>query len=268
MKRFLSHLQTHRFALLVVLSLVSTYPVWIWYTGRVLSQGGEPWSLLPLATVVLLLMLSPDKRRKEPNLILPALLMMVYMIGLPVLAPIFKAAIVMLLLANLISQYVYGRNVYLPVYGLMCLGLPFVTSLQFYLGYPMRALIGDASVLLLRMNGYSVSREGTVLQWGDLSVSIDAPCSGIKLAWVALYMVFTLACFYGFSVRKTLISMAAAVVILLFANVLRTSSLFFTEAGLVPSQSWMHEGIGLAAFVFVAIAMVAVNSYIDRSVKW
>ena len=38
-------------------------------------------------------------------------------------------------------------------------------------------------------------------------------------------------------------------------NVLRATSLFYVEAGLLPhAQPWWHEGIGIAAFTVSAVA--------------
>ena len=150
----------------------------------------------------------------------------------------------------------------------MGLALPGVASLQFYLGYPMRAIVGDWTAVLLQLNGVMVEREGTVLRWGMDSISIDAPCSGIKLLWVGLYMVFTLACFYQLKLRKTLVLFGAGLFSIIIGNVLRSSALFYTEAGLVPSYAWMHEGIGLIAFSLVGVSLIYVNALLGRRVQW
>jgi hypothetical protein len=41
-------------------------------------------------------------------------------------------------------------------------------------------------------------------------------------------------------------------VVVLWANVFRSTALFYLEAGILPMQSWMHDGVGLLVFLFSA----------------
>src|SRR6478752_707449 len=60
--------------------------------------------------------------------------------------------------------------------GLGLLALPMASSLQFYFGYPLRIASGSIAMVMLRLGGTAVSREGVYLRAGDELVMIDAPC--------------------------------------------------------------------------------------------
>jgi exosortase/archaeosortase family protein len=52
---------------------------------------------------------------------------------------------------------------------------------------------------------------------------------------------------------KVMIALALSVALAIVGNVLRASSLFYVEAGLVANApSWWHDGIGIAAFALSA----------------
>ena len=52
---------------------------------------------------------------------------------------------------------------------------------------------------------------------------------------------------------QVIVAMMLSVFAVVAANVLRTSSLFYLEAGFIPqAPGWWHEAIGIAAFVLSA----------------
>ena len=113
--------------------------------------------------------------------------------------------------------------------GLALLGLPMAASLQFYLGYPMRVASGAIALVLLRLSGIPVVREGVYLRWGGELVMIDAPCSGIRMLWAGLLLGCCLAALYRMRARASLLAVAAAAVLALLGNALRTTALFWAD---------------------------------------
>jgi exosortase/archaeosortase family protein len=52
---------------------------------------------------------------------------------------------------------------------------------------------------------------------------------------------------------QVMAAVASSILAVVAANVLRTSSLFYLEAGFIPqAPGWWHEAIGIAAFVMSA----------------
>jgi exosortase/archaeosortase family protein len=130
-----------------------------------------------------------------------------------------------------------------------------VPSLQFVLGYPMRIVCAALSVGLLQAHGLAVERQGTFLVWQDELIQFDAPCSGVNMLWAGLLLTLMGCVLFRFNALKVMIAVALSLVLAIACNVLRATSLFYVEAGLLPqAQPWWHEGIGIAAFTVSAVA--------------
>jgi exosortase/archaeosortase family protein len=131
---------------------------------------------------------------------------------------------------------------------LLALSLPLVSTLQFYLGYPLRLPTTQLSALLLRLCGIHVHANGTTLLWAGERVIVDAPCSGIHMAWAGLFVAATLACWRRLSSRDTLRLFRWTGALVFVANVFRSTALFFLGAGIWRLPAFAHEGIGLLVF--------------------
>jgi exosortase/archaeosortase family protein len=139
-----------------------------------------------------------------------------------------------------------------------------VPSLQFYLGYPLRLLVAGLTAPMLRMGGFAVVQEGTCLNWAGQLIWIDAPCSGVRMLWVGLYLAFTLVCIYQLRLSKTLVVLIAALFAIIVGNVFRAIALFYLESGVFPMPAWAHDYTGLVAFALVATGIVATVHFIRR----
>ncbi|UUZ51849.1 exosortase/archaeosortase family protein [Massilia sp. B-10] len=150
-----------------------------------MDASNDPASLLAAATAVTLVWRSPEVAPVRWPLALPSALLAAYAIataaGIP---PAFGAVPAAAALAALASACRRGRRLDAALLALCMLALPLAASLQFYLGYPMRVMaLSTLSAALLRMGGIGVVRDGAMLDWGGQLVSIDAPCSGVKMLW-------------------------------------------------------------------------------------
>src|SRR5262249_56884850 len=113
------------------------------------------------------------------------------------LAPLPRAAIAATAIAATVSSMRFGRRLHLGVWGLLLLALPVVASLQFYLGFPMRAVVAKLAAPMLQINGFAVVAEGASLNWNGDPILIDAPCSGVKMLWTGFYLTCALASYYN-----------------------------------------------------------------------
>ena len=236
--------------------IAAFWPVWSWICMRAMDDSGDAWELLSLATAVSLLsFMKTANSHGQLAVALPTALLLTYAVTYPFLTPLTRACIAITAVATMCSDIWFDKRMDLPLWGLLLLGLPVIASLNFFLGYPLRVIIGTAAQALLQMNGFAVIREGTLLNWHGRLVSIDAPCSGVKMLWAGLYLSFTLAALLRLDSRCTALLAALAVVIVLFANVMRATALFFVEAEVVVVRETWHSGIGIAVFAFAALAV-------------
>src|SRR5262249_39565045 len=150
-------------------------------------------------------------------------------------------------------------------WGLAALAMPVLPSLQFMLGYPMRIVSAALAVGLLQAQGLAVSRQGTFMVWRDEMIQFDAPCSGVNMLWAGLLLTFMGCVALRLDAMKVILAVGSALVLAIVCNVLRASSLFYVEAGLIgQAPAWWHQGIGIAAFTLsaaVTLRFLAVLRY-------
>lgn len=242
---------------LPLIALVAAiWPVWSWLAMRAAHDAGDAWALLSLATAVALLW--RDRLEVRPAHVrwgAPTLLLLIYAASYPFALPLVRALIAMSALAAACSELFLGRRMDLRLWGLLLLALPLVPSLNFYLGYPLRVLVGEATSFLLQMNGFAAVRDGATLLWNGKQVSIDAPCSGIKMLWTGMYLSCALAALLRLDARRTVMLGAISLALVMMANILRATALFFVEAGIAPEAQPAHALIGVVVFVGAAVAI-------------
>lgn len=243
-------------------TIVAYWPVWRWYFARMTDGSDEPWGLIALVTAIASLArgkkgkTSVDWAWTEAQLLVAGGCVGVYAVLHPFLPPLARAVLAVGTLGSLLTPFARtGRGSSLGLWGLLLLSLPIVPSLQFYLGYPLRWLAAESSVVFLNMLGLAVARDGVALRWAGETILVDAPCSGIKMLWAGCYLATTLACWREMRTLPALGLMLGGVAITVTANVLRSMLLFFKEAHLLPLPEWTHAATGLVAFALAALAI-------------
>jgi len=230
---------------------------WQWYYQRVAASLEEALGLI--AVFILLIFLALRSFRQNRVIyqfsLWPVIgLLLLYGVSFFLSVPsIIQAAIAFMAIAVIVYWLSFGRQPPISFWILVSFSLPIVPSLQFYLGYPARLISASLSVPLLQMNGLSVSQSGTYLVWQDQTIQFDAPCSGVTMLWAGLFFSLFVSLVFKFNFFKTVFALFIACVLVLFGNVLRATSLFYLEAGLIDSSaSWLHEGVGVIAFIGTA----------------
>lgn len=246
---------------ILLMPIVGYWHAWQWYFKRVFSSMEEAIGLIAIFAFMVLsavLAIARSRTLYKFSLWPVALLLVIYSVSfvLPI-PPIIRAAIAFITLFVIIYWSSFGAQPPVSFWALVLLSLPVVPSLQFYLGYPARLISASISVPLLQLNGVSVSQSGANLIWRDQLLQFDAPCSGITMLWAGLFVTLFMSLVYRFNFLKTSVAIVAACIFVLFGNVLRASSLFYLEMGVISfEQPWLHEGIGVAAFLLVAAGIV------------
>lgn len=249
---------------LIAAVLVACWPVWQWLWLRFTDASEEPWEIVSLLTALAFVSQASAPASARPRLGLPLALLLLYAAGYAWLPPLPRATLAFSAIAATLSTLRFGTRLHLPLWGLLLLSLPLIASLNFYLGYPLRVFTGTATAMLLQTNGLAVVRDGALLLWNGQSIAIDAPCSGIKMLWTGGYLCCALAAFQGMRPGRTLLLGLAAFAVVLLANILRASALFYMEAGILPLPPAAHTGIGIAAFIVTAALIAALAHWLDK----
>lgn len=253
---------------LVLAAVAACWESWRWYLQRVWSTPEEAIALI--VAIGLTVAARPIASRfpragrgwaARAGLQSPVVaLLVLYVIAFPFAPPILRAGIAVLALL-----YALDRT---PPPALLVVGLlatPVVPTLQFYLGYPLRILSAAVSVVLLRLHGLAVERQGTYLSWQGELVQFDAPCSGVSMLWAGLLLTAMLAYVYRLRWLHLAAALLACTAVVTVANILRATSLFFLETRQIAgAPAWLHEGSGLAAFIVAGLAMAWLTGRLAR----
>lgn len=247
--------------LLATSLFAALWPVWTWYFIRMTDGSDEPWGV---AALLLALGLIAKRWRAEPigsGRVLAVMgLLGVYALGFGTLPPLIRAMIAVTAVAMVFAPREGG----LGIWGLLLLSLPVLATMQFYLGYPLRAFAAATSAGILGGLGLDVTRTGLTLWWRGEGVSVDAPCSGIKMLWGGFVLVSGLCAWRGAVVRATVGSMVAAFAVILAANILRVTLLFYKEAHVVHLPEWTHAAIGCLCFALAAGVILRLARFHER----
>jgi exosortase len=246
-------------AALIITLLASVWPVWRWSLLRITDGTGDSWELLAALTALGFLIRDRDLRPEIGSVSLPTVLVLIYAASYFFAPPLVRGMLAMLALGTACSVLWYGRRVDVPICGLLLIALPVMASMNFYLGYPLRVVAGTISETLLQMNGIAATREGALLLWNGQSISIDAPCSGVRMLWTGAYLCFTLAALMRLTSLRTLLLAALTLAIVIVANAIRATSLFYVEAGLIDAPEFAHDAVGLVMFAFAAVAVFVLS---------
>lgn len=252
---------------ILLFQLIAFWGVWRWYYLRLSTSSEEMYGVLALLAVIGLSFINRIQSSNSRSLIFSTALILIYAISYPSLPPLLRAGIAVTGLTFFISGWRFGKIFHFGIWGLFLLSLPIVASMQFYLGYPMRIIIGEATAFLLKLNGFMVVREGVCLHFGEKLIWIDAPCSGVKMLWTGFFLTAVLSTFYRFNLAKSVIAFAIAFAIILVGNIFRATGLFYLEAEIVKMPAFAHEGIGVVCFILTCIGIVAALQKLRPTIK-
>ena len=245
---------------LLAATALACWPVWPWYVARLGDSRDDAAALVALVLLAVL----PGRGPVAPaatgaRALLPsALALCAYAVSTPFVPRLASALLAFLALGFAWSLWRHGTPFRPWAVGLGLLGLPMASSLQFYLGYPLRIASGAVALVLLRLGGVAVDREGVYLRAGGELVMIDAPCSGMRMLWAALLLACCLSALFRLRARSSLLAAGAAALLAVLGNGLRTSALFWADTNAPQLPAYSHAGIGAVAFAMLAVALFAV----------
>lgn len=181
---------------------------------------------------------------------------------LPALA---AAALAAASMATGIAAWLRPQAPRVALAGLVLLALPWMATLQFYAGYPLRVVTAQLSTWALQLAGWQAARSGAAMTVQGQLVIVDAPCSGVQMAWMAYFTACAVAAWTGLRDGLLMRRLPLVGVIVLAGNVLRNTVLVALESRPQGLSAAAHEGVGLLALaVVVGVVMVWVSGAAAR----
>jgi exosortase/archaeosortase family protein len=244
----------------LALQAIALWPHGLWAARRVADGSDDPLGLLALAAVLGIAARMAGRMRlgPRPGWLAAAIAATLGANAALWFAPPLLAAVVaaLALFAGLAAWWPEAKP-RAPIAMLLVLALPIVASLQYYAGYPLRVVTAQASTWLLQVAGFAAERTGTAMTVAGQLVIVDAPCSGVQLAWFGYFAAALTAAFAGLREAAFLRRLPLVGAIVLGGNVLRNSVLVALETRPAGLSAAAHEAIGLAALAVVCIAVIA-----------
>ncbi|MDX1914875.1 MAG: archaeosortase/exosortase family protein [Methylophilus sp.] len=253
---------------LLASTLLATWPQWLWMVRRNSDGSDDPWGIVALLTIVALVYADKDQLQvpQVSALSVTALLAVTATATWGGVPPILSTAIALLACTWLIAQMLPKARALSPLLVLAMLALPLVASLNFYLGYPLRWFCAYSTSVMLSVLGTETTPAGASLWWNGKTILIDAPCAGIAMLWIGLYLGALFSYLNSAQTLRTLINLSMTGALVILANVTRNTLLFYKESGMVDLPHWTHEAIGLVTFaLFVPCVYFACHA--QRSLK-
>ena len=143
-------------AVLLGATALACWPVWPWYVAHLGDSRDDAAALVALALLAVLPARAPGDaaRATGPRALLPSsLALAAYAPAYPFVPRLASALLAFLALGFAWSLWRHGTPFRPWAVGLGLLGLPMASSLQFYLGYPLRIASGAVALVLLRLGG-------------------------------------------------------------------------------------------------------------------
>jgi exosortase/archaeosortase family protein len=243
----------------LTLQSLALWPHGLWMARRVQDGSDDPLGLAAAAALLMLIALRAASLRVAPQtgwLAAGVLLGIGANAALWWLPPLACALLAALSLAAALMAWLPAGGPRLPLAGLVVLTLPWIASLQYYGGYPLRVLTAQLSAWLLQGAGIAAERSGTAMLVRGQLVIVDAPCSGVQMAWMAWFCACAVAALAARRDGDFLRRLPGVGVIVLIGNVMRNTVLVALESRPQGLSESLHEGIGLIALALVCSAVI------------
>ncbi|MBP7565425.1 MAG: exosortase Q [Burkholderiaceae bacterium] len=233
----------------LALFAAALWPAWHWMARRMLDHSDDPLGLLALGALAALVVTQRRRLRAVPRTgwlacALALATTATVLLAADLLPPLAGALVAVLAVAAALAAWLpYGLPT-LPVLGLAVLALPLLASLQFYAGFPLRVIAAEASRWLLSPF-FTVERMGSSLRVDGLLVIVDAPCSGVQMAWLGYFTACAVALHARLGDRAFIARLPLVGALVLLANVLRNTVLVAAAGAGHALPGWAHEAVGL-----------------------
>lgn len=152
-----------------------------------------------------------------------------------------------------------------PPLAFMLIAVPWPMQLEQSIIQGLMRLVAGLTVVAVGFFGIPAVQHGNLIEVANGVVGIDEACSGVRSLQSALMLSLFLGELYLFRPGRRIWLLAASLITVLFANVIRTSFLTWTAAahGLKQMES-VHDSAGLLVMAIVLPALFGLAYWMGR----
>jgi exosortase/archaeosortase family protein len=238
----------------LALQAIALWPHALWMWSRMRDGSDDPLGVVALAALALLVTRLAPRLRGQPDprwLAAAVLLTIASTVATLCLPPLPASLVAALALAAGIAAWLPPGTARLPFVGLAVLALPLLSSLQFYAGYPLRLATAQLSTWLLTLVGVAAERSGATMEVGGRLIIVDAPCSGVQMAWMAYFTAFTVAALTNLRDAVFLRRLPWVGILVLAGNAVRNAVVVALAARPAGVGEMAHQATGVAMLAAV-----------------
>lgn len=271
---FSENLKKHRgYLLLMVLLLAGNYHQIVqdmvkdWYVDENYSHG----FLVPFISAYFIWQRWPELKNqitKPDKLGLAVIILGLFQLILGwVATEYFTMRSSLIVLITGISLMFFGRDLVkslaLPI-GYLIFMIPIPYIIYDMVAFPLKLFVTKVSVLVLKLVGVIVLREGNILMFPSTSLEVADACSGIRSLISLLALAVAYAFFLQTSNFRRWIIIASAIPIAIATNAMRVivTGILAQWWGEKAAQGFFHEFAGLAVFAMAMVMLVAVGAVV------
>ncbi|WDE98663.1 archaeosortase/exosortase family protein [Lentisphaera profundi] len=248
-----------KFSLAIVCCLLANWTSLVWLGHRFIASDSHCLVALFILAFFLYRQDWKNTRIDKQALILSSGLSFLTLIGLFLNIPEIALAFIFALNLNLLCSKAFERKWLWPSFALLLLSLPIISSIQFFLGYPLRLFSTQASAILLKIGGIHVQAHGTVLEWQGRQTIVDAPCSGINMLWAGLLLIAIIAIHEKMKAKAFFKFFGLGFCLIIASNIIRNTALFYLENTPLELPEFSHSAVGLFIFTLYIFAILFIQ---------
>ena len=152
-----------------------------------------------------------------------------------------------------------------PPLAFMLIAVPWPMQLEQSVVQGLMRFVAGLTVAVVGLLGIPAVQHGNLIEVANGVVGIDEACSGVRSLQSALMLSLFLGELYFFGLGRRIGLLAASLITVLFANLVRTSFLTYTAAsqGLRPMEA-VHDFAGMLVMVIVLPALFGIAFWMGR----
>lgn len=254
----------------LVLLLVAFWHSVYWFILRTSDNSDEPWGLISLATVLVLVVSAWNRKASFFNagklVPISVALISAYCASFGMVPPLVRCLIAVCAVGVVVwHRCLPEKRNAIALFGFLFLSSPLIASLQFFIGFPLRLLVTNISAAVMQFSGTAVAVAGTSFEHHNRMILVDSPCSGINMLWAGFYFCFVLCWTKHLSPVRSTLLMIFAVTGVLLTNVSRATMLVYVEIlrdrGLIISEL-AHDFVSVASFLTLAVSIAVFGNWL------
>lgn len=254
----------------LVLLLVAFWHSVYWFILRTSDNSDEPWGLISLATVLVLVVSAWNRKASFFNagklVPISIVLIIAYCASFVMVPPLVRCLIAVCAVGVVVwHRCLPEKRNAIALFGFLILSSPLIASLQFFIGFPLRLLVTNISAVVMQFSGTAVAVAGTSFEHHNRMILVDSPCSGINMLWAGFYFCFVLCWTKHLSPVRSTLLMIFAVTGVLLTNVSRATVLVYVDIlrdrGLIISEL-AHDFVSVASFLTLAVSIAIFGNWL------